>query len=83
MGMKILRNIRESAGLTRHEVGGAEFSTDVVQQYERDATECLPIHYLVRLRQATGWTWERFGAELDEGLAEGRPKRQKQKKDEK
>lgn len=79
MGMEILKRIREEAGLTRHQVGGAEWSVDTIQQYERTETECLQIHYIVRLKQVTGWTWERFGAMLEAGLSEGRTKKKERK----
>jgi len=79
MGMEILKKIRTEAGLSRHAAGGAEFSPRVVQQYEEENTMCLQIHYLVRLRQATGWTWEKLGEMLEEGLSEGRAKRKKER----
>lgn len=79
MGMEILKRIRTEAGLSRHAAGGADFAPRVVQQYEEEGTMCLQIHYLVRLRQATGWTWERLGEMLEEGLSEGRAKRKKER----
>lgn len=82
MGMEILKKIRLEAGLSRSKAGGADFAGQTIQQYEDPDTACLQIHYLVRLKRVTGWSWERIGKALEEALADGRPEQNKKKEKE-
>jgi len=66
--MKILKMLRQIAGLSLREAGEPRFSAESVRVYEKEGAQLMQIRYLAQLRRRCKLTWSEIGKRIDEEL---------------